>query len=58
MLEVLLKKNKLEYVHIKSGLTGKNVIESIIISFNFENLKYFYVFNGENKITIILDISK
>ena len=46
--------NKLEYVHIKECT---NVIKSMSLSKNIENLRYFYVDN-QDKVDITLELFK
>lgn len=54
MLEDLLKHNKLEFVHI---FHGKNIVKSMTMSLNIENLRYFYVNICDDKADITLDIT-
>ena len=53
MLEDLFKNNKLEYVHI---YRGDNIVKSMIISFNIQNLRYLYI-DIYNEVDITLDIT-
>ena len=53
MLEDLFKNNKLEYVHIDRG---DNIVKSMTLSSNIENLRYLYI-DYNVRIYIILDIS-
>ena len=57
MLEDLFKNNKLEYIHISTD-NQKNIVKLMTISFNIENLRFFYINNGENRVDITLDISQ
>ena len=57
MLEELFKNNKLEYVHINKYMYGENIVKSMTISFNIQNLRFFCINNGENRVNITLDIS-
>ena len=54
MLEDLFKNNKLEYVDIYKG---NNIVKSMTISTNIQNLRFFQINNGENMVNITLDIT-
>ena len=56
MLEDLFKNNKLEYVYIITK-EHKNIVKSMTISHNIENLRYFHVNNDNIRVDITLDIS-
>ena len=56
MLEDLLKNNKLEYIHINT-YKDKNIVKTMTISSNIDNIRYFYVKNNNDRVEIILDIS-
>ena len=53
MLEDLFKNNKLEYVDIYKG---NNIVKSMTISTNIQNLRFFYI-NNKYRVDITLDIS-
>ena len=55
MLEALFKKNKLEYVHILT-FESKNIVKSMTILSNIQNLRFFYIDNKYRE-NITLDIS-
>ena len=54
MLQDLFNNNKLEYIHANYR---NNIASSMTISSNIENLRFFYVNNGVNRVDITLDIS-
>ena len=54
MLEDLFKNNKFEYVDIYKGT---NIVKSMTISYNIENLRYFNVINYKYREDITLDIT-
>ena len=53
MIEDLFKNNKLEYVDIYKG---NNIVKSMTISSNIQNLRFFYIDNKYRE-DITLDIS-
>ena len=55
MLEDFLKNNKLEYIYINT-YKDKNIVKTMTISSNIDNIRYFYVYNND-RAEIILDIS-
>ena len=54
MLEDLFKNNKLEYIDIYKG---NNIVKSMTISTNIQNLRFFYIDNNNDRLDITLDIS-
>ena len=54
MLEDLFKNNKLEYVDIYKG---NNIVKSMTISSNIQNLRFFNIDNNKDREDITLDIS-
>ena len=58
MLSDLIKNNKLEYVYISNLGGSPNIVSSMTISFNTENLKFLYVTNREWSVDITLDITR
>ena len=57
MLEYLCKNNKLEYIHIATD-NQKNIVKLMTISFNIQNLRFFYINNYKVRVDITLDISQ
>ena len=57
MLEDLFKNNKLEYIFIKT-YKFINIVNSMTLSSNIENLRYFNVIYYNGKVDITLNISK
>ena len=55
IIKDLFKNNKIEYIHIRTN--NNNIIKPMTLSRNIENLRYFYVNNGKNRVDITLDIS-
>ena len=55
MLEDIFKNNKLEYIYINT-YTDKNIVKTMTISSNIDNIRYFYVYNY-GRVEITLDIS-
>lgn len=55
MMEDLFKNNKFVYIHIKTHEYA-NIIESMTISLNIENLRYLYVDNDYKRLDITLDV--
>ena len=55
MIEDLFKNNKLEYIHI---LTSQeyNIVKSMTISFNIQNLRYLYIYICD-RVDLTLDIT-
>ena len=56
MLEDLFKNNKLEYIYIATD-NQKNIVKSMTISSNIQNLRFFYIDNDKDIVDITLDIS-
>ena len=56
MLEDIMNNNNLEYIYI---VTEKdyNIVKSMKILRNIENIRYLYVYTDEVRIGITLDIS-
>ena len=55
MLEDLLVNNKLQYVCIEQGC---NVVVSMTVAFNIQNLRFFDIRSDTCRVDIILDITQ
>ena len=59
MLENLLIKNKLEFVHIKHGTyLGQDMLHDMVMLNNIADFRYFYIDNDWIRANITLDISQ
>ena len=50
-----MKNNKLEYIHIYREI-DYNIVKTMTISHNIENLRYIYVYIYDGRVDISLDI--
>ena len=57
LFEELFKNNKLEYIHVYTLYADRNIVKSMVLSNNIANLRYMYIYQGEVKYDIKLDIS-
>ena len=57
LLKDLLINNKLEYVNINFEQLDRNIMHSITISSNINQLRHLYIINGTDKFSMTLDIT-